>query len=186
MTEIFNLLIQKEKKILGVLCLLLVCVFVFYFVAQREKNTYLHEVDSLSAKEGDFKKISEIATERENEWRKWQEAQIDLDELREDYFFSNKDGFKQIRLDLQKMFNQARINAPQMKFNYVDFEEEKIKKTIITFDVTGTYFSLKKFIHTIEEFPKLLVIEKIDFQDIDPEEERLKLRFILAGYYEIE
>jgi hypothetical protein len=60
----------------------------------------------------------------------------------------------------------------------------KIKKVSATFNLRGSYVSLKRFIHTVEEFPKFLLIERIDFLDIDTARDALVLRVVLAGYYE--
>jgi len=55
---------------------------------------------------------------------------------------------------------------------------------LISFDIKGSYLSLKRFIHSVEEFPKFLLIEKIDFLNIDARGNVLELRVVLAGYYE--
>jgi hypothetical protein len=81
--------------------------------------------------------------------------------------------------------NKARINVSSRKrYGYVEFKGETIKKINVTFDIKGSYLSLKRFIHSVEEFPKFLLIEKIDFLNIDARGNVLELRVVLAGYYE--
>ncbi|MFB0565579.1 MAG: hypothetical protein ACETWK_07870 [Candidatus Aminicenantaceae bacterium] len=121
--------------------------------------------------------------EKEREWLRWKKAPLDIEELRTNYFYMEEEGINQLRLDLQKIFNESRINISQIKYGYNMFEDERIKKVIATFDFSGSYFSLKKFIHTVEEFPKFLIVEKIDFLDTSTERDSLILRITMAGYY---
>jgi hypothetical protein len=43
---------------------------------------------------------------------------------------------------------------------------------------------LKGLIQLVEEFPKFLIVEKIDFLEIDDRSSILELKIVLAGYYE--
>ena len=185
MREIFDLLEQKEQKILGLLCLLLVVALLFYsFIASGEKKTYLRTVDSLSSKQKEYQKIDSSKTEKKLEWFKWSEARRDIDTIKKEYFYKEKEDINQLRQDLEGIFNETKIHASDIKYDYEEFKREQIKKVNLTFNITGSYFLLKKFIHSVEKLPKFLVIEKIDFVEIDTQSGRLKLRIILAGYYE--
>jgi len=55
---------------------------------------------------------------------------------------------------------------------------------MVSFNFKGSYFSLKRFLSSVEEFPKFLIIEKIDFINIETQSGILGLRILLAGYYE--
>ncbi len=90
-----------------------------------------------------------------------------------------------MRIDIQRILTQARIPSSQKKYNYTEYTKEKINKMSLSFNVRGTYQSLKKFIQAVEEFPKFLIVEKIDFLDIDAAGGVLELKIVLAGYYEI-
>ena len=109
-----------------------------------------------------------------------------MDELKKTYFYDDdKEGFERLRLDLEQLLSKARINvSSRKKYDYVEFKGETIKKVNITFDIKGSYLSLKRFIHSVEEFPKFLLIEKVDFLNIDAGGNVLELRVVLAGYYE--
>ena len=90
---------------------------------------------------------------------------------------------KELRTDLQHILDTSRIQYGRIKFDYVFFEKEKIQQVNVEFTVTGRYMSLKNFIHAVESFPKFLVIERIDFLDIDPQGLGIKLKIQLAGYH---
>ena len=53
----------------------------------------------------------------------------------------------------------------------------------MSFGATGSYLSLKRFFNAVENHPVFLVIERIDFSDIDTQRGKLELRMELAGYY---
>jgi hypothetical protein len=107
-----------------------------------------------------------------------------MDELRTKYFYEGKNVIQKLRLDLDRIFRQVRVPVHQISYVYVDFKGLKIKKISATFNLRGSYISLKRFIHAVEEFPKFLLIERIDFLDIDTARDALVLRVVLAGYYE--
>lgn len=185
MRELFNLLEEKEKKTLRVLVVFLAVALLFlFFVSLPKKRNYAKSLSLLEIKQNDYQHFSEITRQKENEWRQWQAAFRDIDDLKKSHFYSGKDAIKQMRLDIQRILNRARIPASQKKYNYTEFKKEKIKKMSVSFNVRGNYQSLKRFIQSVEEFPKFLIVEKVDFLDIDDVGSVLELKIILAGYYE--
>lgn len=186
MKEIFNILDQKEKKVIGLLCLLLlVALFSLFFTAIGEKKTYFRTLDSFSAKKKNYEKLSKEQNQKEKEWLRWQEARSDMEEIRAEYFYKDNDVFQQIRLDLKKIFNQAGIHVSQIKYDYAELEKnENVKKVMVIFNFKGSYFYLRRFLSSVEEFPKFLIIEKIDFINIETQKGVLGLRIILVAYYE--
>jgi Tfp pilus assembly protein PilO len=186
MKELFDLLEEKEKKTLRVLIVFLAVALLFLlFISLPKKRNYIKSLSLLETKQNDYQNFSEITQQKENEWRQWQEAFRDIDDLKKSHFYSGKDAIKQMRLDIQRILNRARIPASQKKYNYTEFKKEKIKKMSVSFNVRGNYQSLKRFIQSVEEFPKFLIVEKVDFLDIDDVGSVLELKIILAGYYEI-
>ena len=186
MRELFNLLEENEKKVLRVLgVLLVVSVLFFVLVSFPQKRSSTRALSRLEGKQGEYQHFDGITQEKANEWRLWQGAYRDIDELKKSHFYSGKDAVKQIRVDIQRILTQARIPSSQKKYSYTEFTKEKINKMSLSFNVRGTYISLKKFIQSIEAFPKFLIVEKIDFLDIDATGGVLELKIVLAGYYEL-
>ena len=186
MRELFNLLEEYEKKVLRVLSVLLVVSVLFLLLMSLpQKRSSVRALSRLEGKQGEYQHFHGITQEKEKEWRFWEGAYRDIDELRKSHFYSGRDAVKQMRLDIQRILSQARIPSSQKKYNYTEFRKEKINKMSLSFNVRGTYQSLKKFIQAVEEFPKFLIVEKIDFLDIDAAGSVLELKIVLAGYYEI-
>jgi Tfp pilus assembly protein PilO len=184
MRDLFSFFTQKERRILGILCLLMGLALIFYvFVAGGQKRSYTRSIDILASAERDLNSArsntAQIAAEREM----WEQAQKDMQALREEYFYSEMEWGKVLRLDLERILDESRIQHSRKKFDYAIFEKERVQKVLLDFSVTGRYDSLKKFIHAVENFPKFLMIERIDFLDIDPQGRGIKLRIQLAGYY---
>ena len=60
---------------------------------------------------------------------------------------------------------------------------KEVGKINVTFTFTGSYPILKRFLQTLEQFPKFLLLEKVDFLKIRGDGTMLELRIILAAYY---
>jgi len=184
MKEIFDSLNQKEKRILKVFFLLVVLAFfLLFFVALKEKDTYFRTLSFLSSKKIEFQKLNLSKMEKEREWLRWEKARQDIKELKTNYFYDEGEGINRLRLDLQKIFDESNIEVTQIRYTYTGFEREKIKQVSITFNLSGTYFSLKKFINSVEKLPKFLAVEKVDFLDTSAKGGFIKLKITLAGYY---
>lgn len=185
MKELINLLNQKERKILGLLCLMLFAALLLYLLfALMEGGRFAHSQEALSVKNKEYQKINASKTDKEREWLRWEETHLDLADLKEKYFYSESLGITQLRRDLQRIFDEVGVRAPSLNYEYSDFEEAKIKKVKVSFNITASYFSLKRFIDTIEKFPRFLIIEKVDFLDTDNQSGGFRLSFALAGYYD--
>ncbi|MEE8376936.1 MAG: hypothetical protein V3R45_01070 [Candidatus Aminicenantaceae bacterium] len=185
MKEIFKLVTQKERRVLGLLCFILGAAFIFYaFFALGMKKSHSRTVDLLSAVQRDFQTAETSQIQKAAENQKWKLARQDIQELRETYFYRDLE-WGELRMDLQRILDASRIQHSQKKFDYVVFEKEEIRKVLVEFTVTGRYVSLKNFIHAVESFQKFLMIERIDFLDIDPQGQGIKIKIQLAGYHAI-
>lgn len=185
MREVFNLFEEKEKKALRALGVLLgVAILFLLLISFPQKRSSIRALSRLENKQSEYQHFNSITQEKGDEWRQWQEAYRDIDELKKTHFYSGKDAIKKMRLDIQRILSQARIPSSQKKYNYTEFKRENIKKMSVSFNVRGTYQSLKGLIQLVEEFPKFLIVEKIDFLEIDDRSSMLELKIVLAGYYE--
>jgi len=174
-----------EKKVLGILAALLAACLVFLLLfSLGVRRTSYRILESLEASEKNYKMLDRSRTEKKREWLGWEEAPRDIEELKSSYFYNDKGGINELRLDLQKIFSESMINVSQIKYDYAEFEKEKVKKVNASFNFSGSYLSLRKFLGSVERFPKFLIVEKIDFLSIDPQSGFLELKIVLAGYYE--
>lgn len=183
MKEIFSYLNESERKVVRLLFLLLLLVVLFlFFVSLGERRGYFELRSELQARE---KVAAEAANSRMasvEQKSRWEQAYRDMDDLKKTYFYK-EEGVNELRLDLEKIFAESGITARSLRYNYATLEKESINKINVTFTFTGSYLILKKFLDTIERFPRFLLLEKIDFMKISGEGNILELRIILAGYY---
>ncbi len=186
MKNIFSSISQRERRILGLFCLLLGAALFFYvFFALGMKRSHSRSVDLLSAVQRNFQAAETSKSQKMTENQRWNQVQQDIAELRDTYFYSGLEWGKELVTDLQQILDTSRIQNSRKKYEYAHFEKEEIQKVLVDFTVTGRYVALKNFIHAVETFQKFLMIEKIDFLDIDPQGQGIKLRIQLAGYHAI-
>jgi len=184
MKEIFESLSQDERKVLKIIVALLALVLLFLvFITLRGRNAYSRSFSLLSSKEKEYQSLNLSRIERQKEWQSWNKAVQDIEELKTSYFYGAAQNPNQLRLDLQKIFEESQMNVSQIKYTYTQFEKEKVKKVSISFNLSGSYFSLKRFIHSVETLPKFLLLEKIDFLETSVDGNFLTLKISLGGYY---
>ena len=186
MKELLDLLARRERKILVLLCALLIVGLLFYEVfALRQKSSYSFAVESLPAQQKEYEQIKESNKDIKLEWLQWDEAKRDIVDVEKKYFYRENKNINQLRLDLRKIFRASNIRVvSDLMFDYTDWEEDNVKRVRVNFTMAGPYSALKRFSHQIEIHPKFLMIERIDFQDIDTQNGRIELNIALAGYYE--
>ena len=185
MKELFSIFDQREKKTLTLLSLLVVIVFLFLVVfALGEKRSYFSSLDYLTSAKERLEEANQIAKEKKEEWLSWEEAKQDIQKIGEKYFYKDNDVFRQIRVDLQKIFQKSGMAISQLKYDYAQLKTGRVKKIAVSFNLKGSYYSLKKFLNSVETFPKFLMVERIDFLNISSGGNELELRVSLVGYYD--
>jgi len=186
MKELFDLLEISERKILVLLCVFLAAAMIFHQgFALKQKRAYSYSAESLPILQKEFANIKELNRNIKMELLQWNEARRDIADIEKEYFYKGNKNINQLRLDLRKIFRQARIRViSDLMFDYTDWEEEKLKRVHVHFTLAGRYVALKSFIHQVEIHPKFLMIERIDFRKIDTQSGQIELQIDLAGYYE--
>lgn len=184
MSELFNALEEKERTRLRLLSLLvLVAVFVLIFFSFGQRRSYRLSAQSLQERSKAADAAQAKLAESTSRWARWQEAYQDVKDLKEKYFYRGGEEVTELRLDLQKIFSQSGVSTRSLRYSYVSVERERFGKINVTFNLVGSYAILKRFLQTLEQFPKFLFLEKIDFVKIGGNGNILDLRIILAAYY---
>ncbi len=184
MKELFDLLRKKERKILGITVLLLLVSLVFYsLIGLGEKRRYFRLNESFSAGEKNIQDLKTSQDEKKLEWNRWKNASLDIKDLKNNYFYNKEDIIQDLRQDLEKVFSRNKIPSPKIKYNYNELKVEKINNMTASFNIEGYYYLVRKFIYDLENFQKLLIIEKIDFIEINTNSGALKVKLTVAGYY---
>jgi len=184
MKEIFDLLTRRERKALLGLCVLLACGFVFYiFAVKSVKGSYTRSLEMLAAKQGNLQALQARNLEAKINRSEWREAIRDMDEIKEKYFYKKENKLQQVMIDMQELLHKSSLRADRKKYEYSEFKEGGIDRVTVSFEISGPYSILKKFLDNVESFPRFITIEKIDFVNIDTQSGRLTLNVKLAGYY---
>ena len=186
MKELFDRLGKKERQVLVLFCVLLSASLIFHSAfALRQKRTYLRSAEYLPSAQKEYDKIKESNRDTKMEWLRWDEARKDIASIGNKYFYKEDVRINELRIDLRKVFRRANIRViSDLIFDYQDLEGEELKKVRVSFATSGPYAALKRLIHQVEIHPKFLMIERIDFRDIDTQSGRIELNIVLAGYYE--
>ncbi len=186
MKELFDLLEKGERKILLWLGIIFLVGLLFLQVfALNQKRAYSSAAQTLPTQQQEYTQIKESNKNIKLEWLQWDEARRDVVEIEKKYFYRGDRSLSQLRIDIGKIFEASGIRiVSDLNFDYADWEEENIIRVRVNFAMAGTYVALKRFIHQVEVHPKFLMVERIDFRDIDTQSGRIELNIVLAGYYE--
>jgi len=185
MEELFKLLTDREKRTLRVLAAATVLILLaFIFVSLGALRSYGRSEEALTRLTAEFEKARESWDRARAESGRWDEAKGDLETFRTRYFYEDKQGIRDLRLDLEKVFAEAGIRVNQIGYKYAELETGKARKVVAGFTFRGNYATLKRFLAVVEAFPKFLVLERIDFLSTDSGTGSLELKIELAGYYE--
>jgi Tfp pilus assembly protein PilO len=186
MNALFNRLNSKEKRTLERLtAAVLLAAALFFVLAVRQRSRYFEARAELDMRQENARRAEKSQAEAKADWLRWQEALRDLESFRGTYFYDEKTVFRSLRRDLQQIFGRAGMDIPMISYQYSDLGKVPMKKVLITFNYSGTYADLKRFLAIVERFPRFLAVEKVDFQKTDADSGLLHLRLTLAGYYAI-
>ncbi len=184
MNKLFSALDEKERTRLRLLSLLfLFALFVLVFFSLGQRRSYRLFVERLQGKEKATAEAEAKLKESTAEWTQWQAAYQDIKDLQDKFFYHGSQEVTELRLDLERIFSEAGISTRSYRYNYVSLEKERIGKINVTFTFIGSYLILKRFLQTLERFPKFLLLEKVDFLKIGGDGTMLELRIVLAAYY---
>jgi Tfp pilus assembly protein PilO len=184
MNELFSALDDREKGRLRLLSLLvLTALFVLVFFSLGQRRSYRLAVERLQERNKTAAAAEAKLAESQALWARWQDAFQDIKDLKEKRFYHEGDEVRELRLDLQKIFTESGINARTYRYRYENLGKQKIGRVDVTFAFIGSYPILKRFLQTLEQFPKLIHLEKIDFMKIAADGNVLELRIMLAAYY---
>jgi len=186
MKRLYRLLNAKERRTLGVLAGALGFVLlVLVFVAGGEMRRFRRADASTRKLAADAAKADAARAEAGAEARRWEQATRDLARLRTERFYDEAREIRDLRTDLERIFNEAGARVTKIAYRYSDLGKGKMRKVVAAFTFGGTYVGLKRFLSIVERSPKFLTLERIDFPLSSPGASVLQLKIELAAYYEI-
>ena len=185
MNEIFEMLRLRERRLLLALSLLLTLALLFYvFIARGMKESYTLAHDRLTAQTRTYQSVEDERGGKEAEWSRWSQALEDMASLRSEYFYSGETISQDMRQDIVQIFREVGIPVPDICFVYSEGSDRQLSGATATFQISGPYALIKRFVHAVERFPRFLILEKVDFVDIQKQSGVLKLKVTVAGYYD--
>ncbi len=185
MKELVDKLTPAERTALSVLigaAILFAAVFIYTFLQDRPAARRAER--NLAEVQANHRALSRQWQATGEDWTLWRQAVRDMGELKRTRFYSGENWYQDLRLDLQSIFDKAGISVSDVLFSYTDFAKEGIRKINADFRFNGSYAALKILLFLVERHPRLLCVEKIDFQDIESAAGRLEMKITLTGYYE--
>lgn len=185
MIEVFKVLNEKERKQLSLLSLLLVVALAFLFlVSLGQRAAYRRLLGQVETKTKGLAEAEKKLAAASAEWTKWEQAYKDMAELKGRYFYKEAEGVNPLLVDVRQILADSGISPGLFRYDYVDRVREKEKMVLASFNFTGSYLILKRFFETVENFPKFILLDKVDFVRVSNEGNLLELRIDLAAYYE--
>ena len=176
----------RERKVLKRLALVAVLALILGFALSfKQRSSYLQAKDVHVQSRESFLAIDGTLEKVKAERARWDEAKEDIEFFRNRFMYNDEDGINALRLDLEKIFDQAGLRVRDISYNYAELEKGRVKKIVATFNYSGSYPNFKKLLGIIERFPKFLTVEKLDFTDTGTVSGILRVRLMLAGYYGI-
>ncbi|MCP2620096.1 hypothetical protein NLC35_02485 [Candidatus Aminicenantes bacterium AC-334-K16] len=178
-----KLITKSEKKwLLGLTILLILNIIVFQVLAQGKRRAYFRHLETLEKGKTDLEKLEITFEQLRDEWLRWRRAKEDINFLNK-YFYSDKSGFEKLRSDLNLLFQAAGGEVSNVRYDYARYDDTGTKKVKVSFQLSTSYYSFKKFISAVETLSKFLMIEDLRFSEIDSGTGRLKANFVLAAYF---
>jgi Tfp pilus assembly protein PilO len=154
---------EKERRVILYLVIILVVNFLVYImVVNSLKNSYYSKLENYSSLRKNLLILKSEINEKKFELLKWQRAEKDIKNLRENYFYSRSNGIEIVRKYLEKLAKEKGIYINEINYSYKVDEKNSIGEIGISFSVTDNYFRLKDFLSSIESEPKFIIIRKID------------------------
>lgn len=106
----------------------------------------------------------------------------DLQSFRE--AIPNKESFSELIGDISVLANRAGLEIDQITYDPEEKPEERLLVYSLSFTVSGSYRQLKKFIHSLEHSPRLIVIQELSLSgSSEKQQESVRMQIRLSTYF---
>ncbi|MFH1945611.1 MAG: hypothetical protein ABIK95_08310 [Acidobacteriota bacterium] len=182
---LYDRLNGREKLLFGAGIGLFAAALLFlFFIASHSKREYHRAMKQEQLVRQRVEALEQELSKRREALNTWDSALEDLQTLRDNHLYSREEALLQIRLDMEKIFQANDIFIPDLEYDYETSPDSGLGFIKLGFIMTTDYNRLKRFIHAVESFPRFLMLEKIDFLEIDSGSGRLRLKLHVTGCYE--
>ncbi len=184
MKELIELLNPKERKALQLAFLVLCLALVFLaFVLSWEKGRLSNLQGEVARRRKALEQAQTSLEKSKQNWLQWSATRRDLDELKSNWYYRGEDAIQAMRLDLGQVMSRAGLSLPPVQYSYQEVEKDLIGKVSFNFRLATSYFGLRTLVAEIESFPKFLCLERLEFQNVTDQGNRLDVRLVITAYH---
>jgi len=184
MAKLSEQLTDKERKILkrialaGLVLLCLLIATLFFWSRRLDRLS-----EEALALQSELDKLAARTEEKLAELQSWQLTQADLAEIKENSFYAGQAGIEAFRQDLSQVFQKAGLPLPPISYQYEEDQKKEFRRLSASFGVSLSYPRLKRFLFELEAWPRIWLLDQINFQKIDNVSGMVDLRLTVAGFY---
>ncbi len=184
MAKLSEQLTDKERKILkrialaGLVSLGLLIITLFFWSRRLDRLN-----EEALALQSEVDKLAARMEEKLAELQSWQLTQADLVEMEENSFYAGQAGIEAFRQDLSQVFQKAGLPLPPISYQYEEDQKKEFRRLSASFGVSLSYPRLKRFLFELEAWPRIWLLDQINFQKIDNVSGMVDLRLTVAGFY---
>ncbi|HNT01414.1 MAG TPA: hypothetical protein PK266_08255 [Candidatus Saccharicenans sp.] len=184
MAKLSEQLTDKERKILkrialaGLVSLGLLIITLFFWSRRLDRLN-----EEALALQSEVDKLAARMEEKLAELQSWQLTQADLVEMEENSFYAGQAGIEAFRQDLSQVFQKAGLPLPPISYQYEEDQKKEFRRLSASFGVSLSYPRLKRFLFELEAWPRIWILDQINFQKIDNAAGIVDLRLTIAGFY---
>ncbi|HNS05365.1 MAG TPA: hypothetical protein PKH53_05080 [Candidatus Saccharicenans sp.] len=184
MAKLSEQLTDKERKILkrialaGLVSLGLLIITLFFWSRRLDRLN-----EEALALQSEVDKLAARMEEKLAELQSWQLTQADLVEMEENSFYAGQAGIEAFRQDLSQVFQKAGLPLPPISYQYEEDQKKEFRRLSASFGVSLSYPRLKRFLFELEAWPRIWILDQINFQKIDNAAGIVDLRLTIACFY---
>jgi hypothetical protein len=185
MKELFSLLTLRERRAASIAGAAFgAAAVLFLFIGLRERAAAGRAAFALAAAESNSQALGRARNEAKREWQAWADARNDLDAVKISRLYPGRTAIQDLRLDLQRIFDDVGVTAEDMTYGYLEIVKESLQAVMVEFRFSSNFATLIRLLNAVERHPRFLHVAKIDFLNIGNPPGALNLRVGLMGYYE--
>lgn len=181
MMELFDLLDERERRIVSVLAAVCGALFVLLLIfGVRARVGAGRSALRRAAIEAEWSTADRDRNSAVSEWTRWTRAETDFEELRRTWFYDRSRGIQTMRSDLGDVLKKAGVAAVEIVYGEIEVIKGRLRRFSVGFSWSGSYPSFRRLLETLEAHPRALFVSKVDFRVIV--EGRVEAAITLEGY----
>jgi len=175
---------QASKKILVGLLVLAGLNAIFYFISTRPALKEYRKLEATTRPDFDEIKQRERAVTRLESFRDGlQQAETDLQTLRDDVLSTRDARMVLVQAELQALCDEFKIDLESVSYDHDLLVAEGLDRLAMTVPLEGGYANLRKFLQAVEKSDKFLLVERVGLSSGKQGGRMLDLSIELATYF---